>query len=139
MFGYSIQLDESDVIYNVTHDEVLDEHFSPEWVINHMLMARNIPASGRGDRFEDKRFTKYLTLMLGMAKIPGQQAAIKRRGNKKRTYDPEGVNSVERTSAWVKDRTRRLPEPVVALVKINGHQTLGTRGHLPGRQMVGLC
>ena len=39
MFGYSIQLDESDLIYNITHEEVLDEHFSPEWIIDHILMA----------------------------------------------------------------------------------------------------
>ena len=43
MFGYSIQLDESDIIYNVTHEEVLDEHFSPEWIIDQILMARNVP------------------------------------------------------------------------------------------------
>ena len=40
MFGYSIQLDESDIIYNVTHEEVLDEHFSPKWIIDQMLTAQ---------------------------------------------------------------------------------------------------
>ena len=40
MFGYSIQLDESDIIYNVTHEEVLDKHFSPEWIIDHMISAK---------------------------------------------------------------------------------------------------
>ena len=44
MFGYSIQLDKSDLIYNVTHEEVLDERFSPEWIIDHILTARNVPA-----------------------------------------------------------------------------------------------
>ena len=39
MFGYSIQLNESDIIYNVTHEEVLNEHFSPKWIIDQMLMA----------------------------------------------------------------------------------------------------
>ena len=66
MFGYSIQLDELDLIYNVTHEEVLDEHFSPIWIVDHLLAARNIPAENRGDRFEDKRFTKYVMIMLGM-------------------------------------------------------------------------
>ena len=54
MFGYSIQLDESDLIYNVTHKEVLDERFSPEWIIDHILTARNVPAELQGDRFQDK-------------------------------------------------------------------------------------
>ena len=119
MWGYSIQLDESDVIYNITHEEVLDKHFSPEWIIDQMLTARNVPAEYRGDKFVDKRFTKYTTVMLGMTRIPGQQNHIKRRGNKKRTFDPEGVTSIERTSLRVKDRTRRLPEPIVVIVRIN--------------------
>ena len=37
MFGYSVQLDKSDVIYNLTHEEVLDDHFNLEWVIDHVL------------------------------------------------------------------------------------------------------
>ena len=42
MFGYSIQLNESDIIYNVTHEEVLNEHFSPEWIIYQMLTAQQV-------------------------------------------------------------------------------------------------
>ena len=120
MFGYSIQLDESDLIYNVTHEEVLDEHFSVEQIIDQLLSARRIPASERGDRFQDKRFTSYVTLMLGMTRLPGQPEKIKKRGNKKRTLDPEGVPAVERTTLQVKDKTRKLPEPIVIQVKING-------------------
>ena len=44
MTGYSIQLDESDIIYNVTHEEVLNKHFSPEWIIDHMISAKRVPA-----------------------------------------------------------------------------------------------
>jgi hypothetical protein len=122
MSGYSIQLDESDIVYNVTHEEVLDVHFSPEWIIDHMISARRIPAENRGDRFEDKRLTGYVMLMLGMTRIPGQQTKIRKRGNRKRVLDPEGVPAVERTTLRIKDKTRRLPEPIVILVKINGHQ-----------------
>ena len=71
MTGYSIQLDESDIIYNVTHEEVLDDRFNPEWIIDQMLMARNVPAENRGEKFEDKRFSSYVMIMLGMTKIPG--------------------------------------------------------------------
>ena len=121
MFGYSIQLDESDVIYNVTHEEVLDEHFSPEWIIDQMLTARRVPEENRGDKFMDKRFTRYVMIMLGMTTIPGQQNRIKKRGTKKRVSDPEGIPAVERTTLRVKDKTRKLPEPIVIEVKVNGH------------------
>jgi len=121
MFGYSIQLDESDVIYNVTHEEVLDPRFSPEWTIDHMLAARNVLPESRGDRFEDKRFSNYVSLMLGMTRIPGQQTRIKKRGDKKRVLDPEGAAAIERTTPRVKDKTRRLPEPIVIQVNINGN------------------
>jgi hypothetical protein len=122
MSGYSIQLDESDIIYNVTHEEVLDVHFSPEWIIDHMISARRIPAENRGDRFEDKRPTSYVMLMLGMTRIPGQQTKIRKHSNRKRVLDPEGVPAVKRTTLRIKDKTHRLPEPIVILVKINGHQ-----------------
>ena len=108
MFGYSIQLDESDLIYNVTHEEVLDEHFSLEWIIDHMLTARKTPAENRGDRFMDKRFSRYVMLMLGMTTIPGQQKKIKKRGTKKCVIEPEGMPAVERTTLRIKDKTRRL-------------------------------
>jgi hypothetical protein len=55
-----------------------------------------------------------------MTRIPGQQTKIKRRGNKKRIIDPEGVPAIERTTLRIKDKTRRLPEPIVINVKING-------------------
>ncbi|KAF9642004.1 hypothetical protein BDM02DRAFT_3133401 [Thelephora ganbajun] len=44
MFGYSVQLDELDIIINLMHKEVLNDCFSPEWIINQLLTARNIPA-----------------------------------------------------------------------------------------------
>jgi hypothetical protein len=90
MSGYCIQLDESDIVYNVTHEEVLDVHFSPEWIIDHMISARRIPAENRGDRFEDKRLTGYMMLMLGMTRIPGHQTKIRKRGNRKRVTGGEG-------------------------------------------------
>ena len=73
MFGYSVQLDKSDIIYNITHEEVLDEFFSLEWIINQMIMAQNVSADNRGDRFMDKRLSKYITIMLGMMTIPRQK------------------------------------------------------------------
>ena len=90
MFRYSVQLDESDLIYNLTHKEILDQHFSPEWVIDQILMAQRVLAENRGDRFTDKQFSNYVVLMLGMMRIPGQQSKIKRRRNKKCVLDPTG-------------------------------------------------
>ena len=95
MFRYSIQLDESDLIYNVTHEEVLSEHFNPEWIIDHMLMAWNVPAEHHSDRFQDKWFSNYFMLILGMTHLPGQQNNIKKHGNKKLVLNLEGMSSVE--------------------------------------------
>ena len=120
MFGYSIQLDESDIIYNISHKKVLDKLFSLEWIIDQMIMTRNVPADNRGDRFMDKRMSKYITIMLGMTTIPRQKEKIKKRRNKKRTIDPEGVPAVERTTMRLKDKSRRLPEPIIVAVKVNG-------------------
>ena len=59
--------------------------------------------------------------MLGMTRIPGQQSKIKKRGNKKHVIDPESVFAVERTSQLrIKDKTQRLPEPIVIEIKVNG-------------------
>ena len=121
MSGYSVQLDESDIIYNMTHKEVTDRSFSPEAVIDQLLTARKVPAERRGDKFVDKRFTKYVMLMLGMTSIPGQGNKIKKRGTKKRVIEPEGASAIERTSLKIKDRARKLPEPIIVQAKINGH------------------
>ena len=83
MFSYSVKLDELDIIYNISHEEVLDELFSPEWIIDQMIMAWKVPADNRGDRFTDKRMSMYVTIMLGMTTIPGQKEKIKKRRNKK--------------------------------------------------------
>ena len=96
MFGYSIQLDESDIIYNISHKEVLDELFSLEWIIDQMIMAWKVLADNRGYRFTDKRISKYITIILGMTTIPGQKEKIKKCGNKKHTIDSEGIPAVER-------------------------------------------
>jgi len=95
MSGYSVQLDESDIIYNLTHKEVIDGRFSPEDVIDQILTARKVPVESRGDKFIDKRLTSYVTLMLGMTTLPGQKTKIKKRGNKKCVIETEGVNAIE--------------------------------------------
>ena len=105
MFGYSIQLNESDVIYNVTHEEVIDKHFSPEHIINQMLAFRNVPVEKQDNQFKDQCFTSYTILMLGMTTIPGQKMPIRKRGTKKCIVQPEGVSAVERTALQIKDKT----------------------------------
>ena len=119
MFGYSIQLDELDIIYNISHEKVLDEFFSLEWIINQMITAQKVLAENRGDRFTDKRMSKCITIMLGMTTIPGQKEKIKKHGNKKHTIDLEGVPAVKRKMMQLKDMSRRLPEPRIVTVKVN--------------------
>ena len=122
MFGYSIQLDESDVIYNITHKEVIDKHFSPEHIIDQMLAVRNVLVENRDNRFRDQRFTSYTMLMLGMTTIPGQKMPIRKRGTKKHIVQPEGISAIERTALQIKDKTQKLPEPIVILIKVNRQQ-----------------
>ena len=106
MFRYSVQLDESDLIYNLTHKKVLGDHFDPKWVIDQILVAQCILADNRGDKFTDKRFSNYVALMLGMTRIPGQQSKIKKRRNKKCVIDSEGMFAVECMSQLrIKDKT----------------------------------
>ena len=49
MFRYNIQLDESDIIYNLSHEEVLDEYFSPKQIINKMITVWEIWTEEKGD------------------------------------------------------------------------------------------
>lgn len=121
MFGYSMRLDESDIIYNLMHKEILDRDFSPERVIDQISSARQVLAEDRGERFLDKRFSDHVTIMLGMTRIPRQSANVKRRGNNKRAIQPEGMPAIERNSPRVQDKTRRLPEPIVIQIEINGY------------------
>ena len=95
MFGYSAQLDESDVIYHMTREEVISVEFNRKEIIERMLAARNVPAELRGNKFTDKRFSNYIVLMLGMTTIPGQRRKIKTCGSRKHIFEPEGVNTIE--------------------------------------------
>ena len=52
--------------------------------------------------------------------LPGQKTKIKKHRNKKRVIDPEDITSVEQMTLRTKDKTRRLPEPIIIQVKING-------------------
>ena len=58
--------------------------------------------------------------MLGMTQLPGQKGKIKKHGNKKHVIDPEGAPAVERMMLRIKDRTRKLPKPIIVTAKING-------------------
>ena len=68
-----------------------------------------------------KRFINYTTLMLGMTRIPGQQTMIKMRETKMCVLDPEGTPTIERTMPQIRDKSRRLPEPIVVQVLISGN------------------
>jgi hypothetical protein len=121
MNGYSVQIDEADMFYNIRHEEVIDGDIKAEWVIEHLLSTRNIPLEDRGERFQDLRLMGFHTLMLNMTRIPGQSEPLRKRGSKRRLPQLEGVTLIEKTTMWVKDRSRRLPEPIVVNVKVNGH------------------
>ena len=96
MFRYNIQLDESDIIYNIFHEEVLDEYFSPKQIINKMITVWKIWTEEKGDRFMDKQLTSYVKLMLEMTSVPGQNTKIKKHRMKKHTFEQEAYQLLKR-------------------------------------------
>lgn len=55
---------------------------------------------------------------IGIAQKTGQRSNGRR--SKKRVVDPEGATTIERTPLQIRDKTRRLPEPIVVEIMING-------------------
>ena len=84
MTGYSLQIDSSDIFYNISHEEVVDGNVKAEWVIKHILSAKSIPLKEQGEHFQDLQLTTFHTLMLNMTRILGQSEPLKKRGSKKR-------------------------------------------------------
>ena len=68
------------------------------------------------------RCRKRIKVILNMNTTPGHRTPIKTCGNKERTIDPEGAAAlIERTTPKVKDKSRKLSEPIVIGIKVNGH------------------
>ena len=115
--GYCLNLYGTDVFYDMKHSEVLGDVFNPKRVLNQMRAVRFMDRKDRPTIFRDSALNRTQSIMLHAIKLMvGVSQA------RKRSKGTEGALPVERTAMRLKDQTRRVPEPVVVLVKIDGHQ-----------------
>jgi hypothetical protein len=117
MDGYCLHLDGTDVFYTLKHSESLGDQFNPRRVLNQMRAMKSIKEEDRPTIFHDSALNRRQSIMLHAVKLMvGASRA------RKRTNQAEGALLVERTAMRLKDQTRMVPEPVVVLAKIGGHQ-----------------
>ena len=116
--GYCVHLEGTDIFYTIKHAEVLGDAFNPGRVLDQMLTMRDVPFEDRPQIFQDTTLNRRQGIMMNAAKL--MVGASRAQRNAKKT---EGVNvPLERTSMQLKDQSRKIPEPIVVLAKINGHQ-----------------
>jgi len=116
--GYCLHIEGTDVYYEVTHAEVLGDMFNVARILGLMREASGTDATVRSRLFSDTTLNRRQSIMLHATRL--MAASMKR----KRTTDSktEGATSIEKTSMRVKDQSRKVPEPVVVLATLNGHQ-----------------
>ena len=86
-------------------------------ILTLMHNAGKIDADARPNVFKDTGLNRWQSIMLHATRL--MVGAVKQcRCN----VEMEGMSSIEKTSMWVKDQSRKVPEPVVVLAEINGHQ-----------------
>ncbi|KAF9789345.1 hypothetical protein BJ322DRAFT_1105211 [Thelephora terrestris] len=113
--GYGLHLKGTDVYYEITHTEMLGSGLHIGRVLNAMRTVKGTTPWERSPMFWDKRITKWQSLMALATRLTAGSV----RHHKQVT---EGANSLEKTSMQVKDQTRKVPEPIVVLAYINGHE-----------------
>ena len=117
MDGYCLHLGGTDVFYGLRHSEVLGDRFNPRRVLNQMRAAKSIDKQYRPSIFRDSALNRQQGIMLHAIKLMvGVSQA------RKRTKATEGAFPVERTAMRLKDQSKKVPEPVVVLAKVNGQQ-----------------
>ena len=115
--GYCLHLSGMDVFYDIRHSEVLGDAFNPKRVLNQMRAVRFLDKKDSPTFFRDTTLNRTQSMMLHAVKLMvGVSQAHKR------TKEMEGMLLVKRTAMRLKDQTRKVPEPIVVLVKVDGHQ-----------------
>ena len=117
MDGYSIHLNRTDIFYGLKYSEVLGDAFNPRRVLNQMDATRRVSEEDRPSIYQDSKLNRCQCLMTNAIKL--MVGASRTQKSTKRT---EGANPLERTAIRLKDQARRAPEPIIILIKINGHQ-----------------
>ena len=115
--GYCIHLEGTDIFYSVKHAEVLGDAFNPKRILNQMVEIERVPEGSRPRIFSDTMLTGHQELMMNAIGL-----MVRASRACKSTKPTEGVSQVERTSMRLKDQSRKIPKPIVVLVKINGQQ-----------------
>ena len=117
MKGYSLHIKGTDVYYEITHAEVLGDTFNIGRILGVMRDASATEAITCSSLFTDTTLNRRQSIMLHATRL--MASSIKKR---KHTSGMEGVTSIEKTSMRVKDQSRKVPEPVVVIATLNGHQ-----------------
>ena len=117
MDGYCLHLAGTDVFYSLRHAEVLGDMFNPKRVLNQMRAAKSLNKESRSSICQDSALNRRQGIMLHAVKL--MVGASQARKRIKRT---EGAYPIEKTTMRIKDQSRKVPEPIVVLTKINGHQ-----------------
>ena len=114
--GYCLYLADTDIFYNVRHEEVLRDAFNPRCILNQMQAAKSLMGP-RPAIYGNSALNWRQSVMLHAVKLMvGASCAHKH------MKQLEGKVPLERTSMCLKDFARKVPEPVVMLAKVNGHQ-----------------
>ena len=117
MKGYCLNIKGTDVYYEVTHAEVLGDMFNIRHILTLMRNAGKIDTDAWPNIFKDTGLNRQQSIMLHATRL--MVGAVKQR---RHNVETEGTSSIEKTSMQVKDQSRKVPEPVVVLAEINGHQ-----------------
>ena len=115
--GYCVHLQKADVTYGLKHAEVLGDAFNPRRVLNQMRAIKSLSKEDRPAIFRSTPLNQRQRQMVYSVRL-----TVGASQTRKRTKRTEGASTVERTAMRLKEQTRKVPEPVVVLVKINGHQ-----------------
>ena len=116
--GYCAHIEGTDMFYGIKHAKVLGEAFRPGRVLNQMLSMRDVPSKDRPQIFQNTTLNRQQSIMTNAVKL--MVGASQAHRNTKKT---EGAKApLKQTSMRLKDQSRKIPEPIVVLAKINGHQ-----------------
>ena len=115
--GYGLHIEGTDVHYQVTHAEVLGDILHIGRILNAMRAVRELAEWERSPIFWSMRLNPRQRLVFNVNATNLMAGSVRQR--KRGT---EGVSSLEKTSMRVKDQSRKVPEPIVILATINGHE-----------------
>ena len=115
---YCAHIEGTDMFYGIKHAEVLGEAFRSGRVLNQMLSMRDVPSEDRPQIFQDMTLNRQQSIMMNAVKLMvGASRAHKNAKKMEVAKVP-----LEQMSMRLKDQSRKIPEPIVVLAKINGHQ-----------------